>query len=202
MPIEQIATSNNEQQEAPKNEKLTKVETSNNIDYNLDSINEEKFQQFKNMTDYIKEKGWEYEKEYKNIMNNIIKPFEENLNKILDKNKDINSMSDKELADEAEAKMNNQPQELRKQQELIKKINGNWSQEEVQKLNEIVNNNMADVQNFYNKIMNAASWTKTLWESEPDSEPSTEPGGSEPNIEPASWGDWNSWSQEWWGREI
>ncbi len=183
MPIEQIATSNNEQQEAPKNEKLTKVETSNKIDYNLDSINEEKFQQFKEMTDYIKENGWEYEKEYQNIMNNVIKPLEENLNKILDKNKDINSMSDKELADAAEEKMNNQPKKLREQQELIKKINGNWSQEEVQKLNEIVNNNMADVQDFYNKIMIASKWTTMPWE-EPDSTPDL----------------WNEWT-EWWNNE-
>jgi hypothetical protein len=50
--------------------------------------------------------------------------------------------------------MKNQPEELKQQRELIKKINWNGSSEEIQKLNEIVNNNMVDVQNFYEKIIN------------------------------------------------
>jgi hypothetical protein len=56
MAVEQIATSN-EQEEAPKKADLKKTEVSNNIDYNLDKIDEEKFQEFKKMTDYIEKNG-------------------------------------------------------------------------------------------------------------------------------------------------
>ena len=57
MAIEQIATSNNEQHEAPKNANLTKTEVSNNVDYSLDKVDEQKFNEYKKMTDYIKENG-------------------------------------------------------------------------------------------------------------------------------------------------
>ena len=57
MAFEQIATSNNEENEAPKTSDLTKKEESNKIDYNLDKVDEQKFQEYKKMTDYIKENG-------------------------------------------------------------------------------------------------------------------------------------------------
>ncbi len=159
MAVEQIATSN-EQEEAPKKADLKKTEVSNNIDYNLDKIDEEKFQEFKKMTDYIEKNGWEYGEEYNNIMEKSIKPFEKQIKDILNKsnvikeNKDLDKKSDEEIAREADERMKNQPEELKQQRELIKKINWNGSSEEIQKLNEIVNNNMVDVQNFYEKIIN------------------------------------------------
>ena len=155
--VERIATSNNEQYEVTKDVKLTKTEVSNNVDYSLDTIDEQKFQEFKKMIDYIKENGGEYKNEYEDIMNKVIKPFEEKIKSILDKNKetkDLDSLSDEELNNIADERMKNQPEELMKQQELIRKINNNGSPEEVQQLNEMVNENMVDVQNFYNKIMN------------------------------------------------
>ena len=152
--LEQIATSN-EVNEAPKNVGVEKTEVSNNVDYNLDKIDEQKFQEFKEMTDYIKENGWEYGDEYNKIINDVIKPFEDQIQNILYKNKmnkSLDSMSDEEIANEADEIMRNQPEELRSQQELIKKINWNGSPEEIQKLNEIVNDSMAEVQSFYDKI--------------------------------------------------
>lgn len=157
--IEKIATSNNEEYEAPKNEKLTKTEVSDKVDYSLDKVNEEKFNEFKKMADYIKENGKEYGDEYKNIVDKAITPFEEKISKILNKEKlkknniDVNSMSDEELQNEADKRLELQPEELDWQREILKKINNNWSSEEIQELNEIVNNNMADVQNFYDKIV-------------------------------------------------
>ena len=68
--VETIVRSN-EQTEAHKNAKFTKIEVSNNVDYSLDTIDEQKFQEFKKMTDYIKEKGREYEGEYDDIMNRV-----------------------------------------------------------------------------------------------------------------------------------
>ena len=162
MVVEQIARSN-EQEEAPKKANIKKTEVSNNVDYSLDKVDEQKFNEYKKMTDYIKENGWEYWKEYNDIMEKAIKPFEKQIKDILNKsdinktnieNKDLESMSDEEVAREAEKRLEPQPEELNWQKEIIKKINGNGSSEEIQKLNEIVNNNMADVQNFYEKIIN------------------------------------------------
>ena len=161
MPVEKIVTSN-EQKDIPEEEYLKKTEVSNNVDYNLDKIDEEKFQEFTKMVDYIKENGWEYGEEYKRIMNDKIKPFEEQIKDILDRNNEswennnLDSMSDEEIADEADERMKNQPEKLRSQQELIKKINWNWSPEEIQKLNEIINENMADLKSFYDKITSNA----------------------------------------------
>ena len=161
MAFEQIATSNNEENEAPKTSDLTKKEESNKIDYNLDKVDEQKFQEYKKMTDYIKENGWEYWDEYNNIMEKAIEPFEKqiqdilnksNVNKISVENKDLSSMSDEALNQEAEKRLEPQPEELKWQKEIIKKINWNGSSEEIQRLNEIINNNMSDVQNFWKKI--------------------------------------------------
>lgn len=161
MAFEQIATSNNEENEAPKTSDLTKKEESNKIDYNLDKVDEQKFQEYKKMTDYIKENGWEYWDEYNNIMEKAIEPFEKqiqdilnksNVNKISVENKDLPSMSDEALNQEAEKRLEPQPEELKWQKEIIKKINWNGSSEEIQRLNEIINNNMSDVQNFWKKI--------------------------------------------------
>ena len=76
----------------------------------------------------------------------MIKNYKDKVNKSLD------SMSDEEVANEADEIMKNQPEELKSQQELIKKINWNGSPEEIQKLNEIVNDSMGEVQSFYDKI--------------------------------------------------
>ena len=152
--LEQIATSNT-QDEAPKDVAVEKTEVSDNIDYNLDQVDEQKFQEFKEMTDYIKENGWEYGDEYNKIVNDVISPFESQIQNILDKNnKSLDSMSDEEIAKKADEIMKNQPKELKSQQELIKKINWNGSSEEIQKLNEIVNDSMAEVKSFYDKIIN------------------------------------------------
>ena len=143
MAFEQIATSNNEENEATKTSDLTKKEESNKIDYNLDKVDEQKFQEYKKMTDYIKENGWEYWDEYNNIMEKAIEPFEKqiqdilnksNVNKISVENKDLSSMSDEALNQEAEKRLEPQPEELKWQKEIIK------------------NNNMSDVQNFWKKI--------------------------------------------------
>lgn len=156
--FEQITTSNESKNETPKNVVVEKTEVSNNIDYNLDQVDEQRFQEFKEMTDYIKENGWEYGDEYNKILKDVIKPFEDQIQNILDKNnkskinKSLDSMSDEEIANEANERMKNQPEELKSQQELIKKINWNGSPEEIQKLNEIVNDSMAEVQSFYDKI--------------------------------------------------
>ena len=131
------------------------------IDYSLDKVDEQKFQDYKKMTDYIKEKGWDFWDEYNNIMEKAIKPFEKlykdilnkgNVNKINVENKDLSSMSNEALNQEAEKILEPQPEELDWQKEIIKKINWNGSPEEIQKLNEIISNNMADVQNYWKKI--------------------------------------------------
>ena len=155
--LEQVATSN-KSNEAPKNVVVEKTEVSNNVDYNLDKVDEQKFLEFKEMTDYIRKNGWEYGDEYNKIIDNVITPFEDQLKNILSKNykdkinKSLDSMSDEEVANEADEIMKNQPEELKGQQELIKKINWNGSPEEIQKLNEIVNDSMGEVQSFYDKI--------------------------------------------------
>ena len=161
MVVEQIATSNNGQKEAPKNVVNSKeTDVSNKIDYKLNKIDEEKFKEFKKMADYIEKNGWEYREEYKKIMDERIKPFEKQLQDILNKSNEnvteenLDKKSDEEIAKEADKRMKNQPEEFKQQTELIKKINWNGSPEEIQKLNEIVNNNMTDVQNFYEKIIN------------------------------------------------
>ena len=131
------------------------------IDYSLDKVDEQKFQDYKKMTDYIKEKGWDFWDEYNNIMEKAIKPFEKlykdilnkgNVNKINVENKDLSSMSNEALNQEAEKILEPQPEELDWQKEIIKKINWNGSPEEIQKLNEIISNNMTDVQNYWKKI--------------------------------------------------
>lgn len=196
MALEKIATSNNEQQEAFR-KPTTKTEVSNSIDYNLKEINEEKFNKFKEMTDYIKENGGEYWDEYRDIVNRIITPFEEKFQSIINKEtKDLDSLSDEELNNIANERMKKHPEELMKQKEVIRKINNNGSPEEIQQLNEMVNENMVDVQNFYSKIMNNANWVTMPWESEPVSAPNTEPDSTIPEH----WGEWNSGSEwwEWW----
>jgi rRNA maturation endonuclease Nob1 len=155
--LETIATSNNGQYEAPKNVKPEKTEVSDKVDYNLDGIDEQKFQEFKKMTDYIKENGGEYKDEYEDIMNRVIKPFEEKIQSILNRNKetgDLDSLSDEEVNRIANEVMERQPEEFTKQQELIRKINSNGSSEEIHRLNEMVNENKADVQKLYDKIKN------------------------------------------------
>jgi len=156
----QIAESDREEVHS-ENTTPKKTEVSNNIDYDLDTIDEEKFQEFKKMTDYIKKNGWEYGDEYNHIMEKSIKPFERQIKDILNKSnvttesKDLDSKSDEEIAREADEIIKNQPEELNQQKELIKKINWNGSPEEIQKLNEIVNDGMGEVQSFYDKIKNS-----------------------------------------------
>ena len=154
--LEQVAPVTSDKKTETK-EPIKKIESwvsSDAVDYNLDKVNEQKFQEFKKMTDYIKEKGWKYEEEYHNIVNKIITPFGEQIQKILNKNitKNVDSMSDIEIAKEADKIMKNQPKEVNGQQELIKKINWNWSPKEISKLNEFVTENMTDVRSFYKKI--------------------------------------------------
>ena len=56
------------------------------LDKSLNKVDEEKFQEYVEMIDYIRENGWEYEEEYEGIVNNAIKPLEDQINKILNKN--------------------------------------------------------------------------------------------------------------------
>ena len=153
MALERIATSNNEENEAPKNAQLKEVKDS--IDYEKNNVDVAKLQEFKKMTDDIQKYGWEYAREYDDIMKKAISPFEKKIREILDKNekaKDINSMSNEELNNLANERMEGQPKELEWQQKLLKRITESGSSEDVQQLNEIVNNNMADVQAFRNRI--------------------------------------------------
>lgn len=158
-PVESIGVSNAVEANQ-KDIKWEMVWESNNIDLNLNKVDEKKFLEFKKMADYIKENGWEYEEEYKKIMEERIKPFEKQLQDILSKNnkskesKDYSSQTDEEIAEEADEIINKQPEELRKQQALIAEINNNWTSEEINKLNEIMTEGMAEVQSFWDKINN------------------------------------------------
>jgi hypothetical protein len=64
-------------------------------------------------------------------MEERIKPFEKQLQDILNKskkpteNKDYSSQTDEEIAEEADEIINKQPEELDKQQALIAEINNN-----------------------------------------------------------------------------
>ena len=167
MAMQEIAESNRAQQEvseAPKGKTLEKAEESNKIDYNLDKVDEKKLQEYIDMTDYIRENGWkykEYNDEFNQIMEEKIKPFEKQIKDILEKSDgkrskkekvDRDSMSDEEIAKNADERLEHQPEELKKQQEIIARINDNWSPEEINKLNEIVAESMAEVQTFAKKI--------------------------------------------------
>ena len=160
-----IATSNNEQYEASQETELTKLK--NTIDYSKNEINEAKFNDFKKMVDDIKNYWWEYKKQYDDIMDSVIRPFEDKIQKILYKNKEtknVNAMSDEELNNEANGRMELQPSELEWQQELFQKITESGSSEEVEKLYEMVNNNMADVKTFWNEYINNVPKTEP-WRS-------------------------------------
>ena len=192
MALEKIATSNNEQNEAPKNAQLEKVEDS--IDYEKNNVDVAKLQEFKKMTDDIKKYGWEYKKEYRNIMRNIIKPFERKFKKIIDENKesrDFNSMSDEELDNAANARMEGQPKKLEWQQELFKKITNGGLTDEVQQLYEIVNNNMVDVQSFWQKVTSKGTIPQIAEDSRDAIELSS---GTELDPAPNQWGNWNEWN--------
>ncbi len=157
MAVEAVGVSNN----VDTNLSITKWEKivdSNEVDVTLDKVDEKKFLEFKKMVDYIKENGWEYEEEYKKIMEDWIKPFEKQYQDILNKskkpteNKDYSERTDKELENKAEEIRNRQPEEFDKQQALIAEINNNWTSEEINKLNEIMTEGMAEVQSFWDKI--------------------------------------------------
>lgn len=234
MTLEQIATSNNEEYEAPKNEKLTKKEVSDKVDYNLDKVDEKKFKKFKKMADYIKENGKEFWDEYRNIVNNAITPFEEKISKILNKEKflkknniDVSSASDEQLQEEADKRAGLQPEELNWQREILKEIINNWSEQEIQQLNEIVNNNMADVQSFYDKIagwnwLSGIQWWGRFWNENNNVHFSWDFIHSDLDWKSASiwissrlWNEWSEWwnttepqawwdwlsGAQWWGRE-
>lgn len=150
--LEKIATSNNEENEISQSTERTELK----IDTTKNKVDEATFNNFQKMVNDIKNYGWEYKKEYDDIMDRVIKPFEERIQMILEKNKeakDLSSMSDKELEDVANGRMELQPDELEWQQELFKKITESGSSEEVEQLYEMVNNNMADVQAFWNQYI-------------------------------------------------
>lgn len=160
--LEKIATANNEQYEASKKTELTKLQDT--IDYSKNEINEEKFNDFKKMVDDIKNFWWEYKKQYDDIMDKVIKPFEDKIQRILYKNretKNVNAMSNEELNNEANERMELQPSELEWQQKLFQKITESGSSEEVEKLYEMVNNNMADVKTFWDEYINNSSKTES-----------------------------------------
>ena len=193
MALERIATSNNEENEAPKNAQLKEVKDS--IDYEKNNVDVAKLQEFKKMTDDIQKYGWEYAKEYDDIMKKAISPFEKKIREILDKNeksKDINSMSNEELNNLANERMEGQPKELEWQQKLLKRITESGSSEDVQQLNEIVNNNMADVQAFRNRIK-ADQKMKGEYNEGLRSDWDTTPEVDDQD----SWAAWSS-GEEWW----
>ena len=87
------------------------------------------------------------------------------INKVNKESKDLDSLSDQEIAKEAEERMKNQPEKLRKQQELIEKINNSWDGRAINKLNEIMTESMSDLQSFWEKISgeNATNVYKNDW---------------------------------------
>lgn len=195
--LEKIATSNNEQFEASQSTELKQPK--NAIDYSKNEVDEAKFNDFKKMVDDIKNYGGEYGKEeYDDIMKNVIKPFEDKIQEILYKNKetkDLSSMSDEELEAAANERMELQPDELEWQKGLFQKITESGSSEEVEQLYEMVNNNMADVQAFWEEHINNAPTTEpwTAWEVSPSD-------SWEPSQGPQTAGAWNP--DVWWGDEI
>ena len=163
--FEEIAQSNQQEKEVTEGiNNAEKTEVSNQIDYDLDKVNKEKLQDFKDMAEYIKENGEEYkeyQEEFSQIMKDKIGPFEKQLNDLLYKsnpngtqkeNVDWDSVSDEDLNNDADIRLEHQPEELDGQKEIIAKIYENWSPEEIEKLYDIVNENMVDVQNFAAKI--------------------------------------------------
>ena len=135
------------------------------LDKSLNKVDEEKFQEYVEMIDYIRENGWEYEEEYEGIVNNAIKPLEDQINKILNKNmanrnletRNLVFMPNKEMEWVVAEILNGQPDGVNNFKDVIKAINENWSPDEILALNNIVNENMNDVQNFYTKIINKNS---------------------------------------------
>jgi len=158
--LDKISASNNEEAEISQSTEHTELK----IDTTKSEVDEEMFNNFKKMVDDIKDHGWVYEKQYNDIMNRIVKPFEEKIKIILDKNretKDISSMSDEELNNVANERMELQPDELEWQKELFKKITESGSSEEIEQLYEMVNNNMADIQSFWDEYINNAPKTRS-----------------------------------------
>ena len=135
------------------------------LDKSLNKVDEEKFQEYVEMIDYIRENGWEYEEEYEGIVNNAIKPLEDQINKILNKNmtnrnletRNLVFMPNKEMEWVVAEILNGQPDGVNNFKDVIKAINENWSPDEILALNNIINENMNDVQNFYTKIINKNS---------------------------------------------
>ena len=126
-----------------------------NIDSSLNQVNEQTLREFARKMKYIHENGWNEEKQ---PIDNIWAKYESIIKKIFEEDEnvmwDINTMSDKEVENAADRAMEDQPNKINEQKKVYMMAIWNASPEDIQKLNEFVNENMADVQNYYNKIIN------------------------------------------------